>query len=230
MAVSSPTTLDTGGTNSSATHTSASVSASAGDLVIASIATHKFQPADKPSGVTYNGNAMTLAVDEWTSSAGSGKWNATAIYYYKATGSISGTVVVTCPNTMERISCAVFKVTGHDTTTPVGDTDTQQADNGGTQPSLTLTTTSGDFVIYVVASQDDPVVAGADLTSLLQDNSGWRDNHMWRAADAASENVTAATAFGDRGYSSCAAVISQAAAGGSSIAAIVHHYRQQGIM
>ena len=212
------------GDNTAASATSitrASVALSTGDLLVVTV--NCVDPFDSAtvSGVTWNGNAMTKAVDKKGASGGA-LWCYSSFWYYKVTSGATGDIVATFTDTATSIQMTSRSYTGHDTTTPIGDTDSTDS-NTLADPSLTLTTVNGDQVLDAKAGENYGAdeSAGAGQTALY-DAGEFGVSYE----DATGSSVT--TSWSDAtnaGWVYTAVVIKAASGGGSSIVPILNTRR-----
>jgi hypothetical protein len=198
----------------------ASVTVSTGDLLVVAIGTTTFGTAETVSGVTWNGNALTKAVSKNQATGAQAQWHEVSIWYLKIAAGATATVAITLTGTCDDLLAQAVKYTGHDTTTPIGDTDSTFLDNaGGVEPSLTLTTASGDEVLDVLQIEDTAnLTEGAGQTSIYEAATSNNFGTIHVSAEAATgTSVTMSwTRALDRGYDYCAAVIKAAAGGGAT--------------
>lgn len=214
MAISR-TTLTTTETVSASSSTSASVTLNTGDLLVVQVGQSKFPVPGLVTGITWNGHALAPAVSQTGGGFDSSNWSESGIWYYKVATGASATVIITCSGSCDVIHSIVHQITGHDTTTPIGDTDAVGGDNSGApEPSLTLTTVSGDLVLDSLQAETAATV-GAGQTATYQDNGGgWDCSFSVEAASGASTTMSWARSNSARGYAYCAAVVRAAGGGG----------------
>lgn len=216
MAISR-TTLTTTKTATASSQTTASVTLAAGDLLVVQVGLTKYSTAQAVTGITWNGNALTKAVSKTGMPSVTSEWHEVSIWYLKVAAGASATVAITCAGSNDVIISAVSKITGHDTTTPIGDTDSLEHDNSsGVEPSLTLTTVSGDLVLDCLQLEDTAnETEGAGQTAIYEDADGNNFSGHFSAKTASGTSTTVSwTRALDRGYDYCAAVITAAGGGG----------------
>jgi hypothetical protein len=185
----SRTSIATTQTLASATSTISTVALTTGDLLVVSVACGDAAGANAVTGITWNSIALTKAVESNGGLGGSDEWNASSIWYLKIASGTTANIVITCAGTNTSIHSVCQKYTGHDTTTPIGDTDALAQPNVGTgfAASLTLTTSSGDDVLDVLAAY----AAGGGYTvgagqTLLYDATDGNDSTGKFSREAAS--------------------------------------------
>lgn len=222
MAVSTPTEVG-GGAQSVGAASSLTYAATlaTGDLLVVLAGQGTFGGSRTVTGVTWNGIALTKAIDNTTF-----VHHCSSIWYLHVTSGATANIVVTISGTSQNIKAYAFSVTGHDSASPIGDTDTTaQTSNGtGVEPTLTLTgATAGDLAIDILEYENDSGsnVQGAGQTEMTDviTNHGVYDQVLCGSYEAAAgSSVTMSYTRGqDRAYTYCAAVIKQAAGGGASI-------------
>lgn len=205
--------------------TRASVALLTGDLLV--VVVNIMDPFDSAtvSGVTWNGNAMTQAVAKKGASGGA-QWCASSIWYLKIASGTTGDIVATFTDTATDCQMTSRSYTGHDTTTPIGDTDSTDS-NSVAAPDLTLTTASGDQVIDGKAAENYGAdeTAGAGQTALYdagsfgvsyEDAAGATVNMSW------SDTTNA-------GWVYCAAAVKVAAGGANAVPVLYHMQRMRNL-
>lgn len=212
------------------TATISSVALSTGDLLVVAASSAFYPNAQEITGITWNGNALTLGVEQ-VGSGDNSQWMHAAIYYLQIASGGTGNIVVTCGGNNDGIWAAALKYTGHDTGTPIGDTDSQLINNSdATNPSLTLTTAAGDEVVSCLGEYvqfGNTFTLGGGETSIYEDADA---TPIFGIGVAIKPAAGASTTVGwtksvNYGFDYCAAVIKAAAGGGSSIVPILNSYR-----
>lgn len=229
MAISR-TTLTTTKTSSASSQTTASVTLNTGDLLVVQVGQSKFPVPGLVTGITWNGNALTKAVSQTGGGVESSNWSETSIWYYKVATGASATVIITCSGSCDVIFSVVNQITGHDTTTPIGDTDAVGGDNSGApEPSLTLTTVSGDLVLDSLQAETAATV-GAGQTATYQDSdvNGWNGNFSAESASGTSTTMNWTRSNSGRGYAYCAAVVTAATGGGGGSKLLLRLLMEEG--
>ena len=219
MAVSNPTQLTTKKEAPAGTTTTTSaVAPNTGDLLLVRVAAWQFPTGFPATGVTWNGIALTLAVQK-TGAGTQAKRNDTSVWYLQVATGASATVIVTFTGTNFVVFVEVETYTGFNTTTPIGATNTTEQENGsGVAPSLAVATSSGDMAVDALGSESGVaanVTIGAGQTlSYQDDDANSVGSFSYEAATGASVTMSWGFLVLDRNYTYCAAVIQQAAAGG----------------
>lgn len=147
-----PTDLGDNTGSSVTSITLASLSITSGDLVLATVNVGDAFNAETVSGVTLNGVAMTQAIAK-KGASGSSQWFHTSTWYIIAGSSGTYDIVASFTGTVTTCEITGRKYTGHNAATPIGDTDSIDA-NATSTISLTLTTTSGDEVVDSKAAEN----------------------------------------------------------------------------
>jgi hypothetical protein len=126
-----------------ATFTTASVSPATGDLLFVSTAAFDGAGAGTvfpPTSITWNGNNLTKIISHKEVS----DYNSVSIWYYQVATGASATVVINWSDTHNNCAWTVGKVTGHDSASPIRDSDLSIG-GGGSDPTITMTSVSGDL-------------------------------------------------------------------------------------
>ncbi len=159
--------VTTGTTNSAATFTvSHSVQATAGaGLVVANLSVRNNAAPANPTGVTYNGVAMTQGIGATSTDMSSSIW------YLVAPATGANDCVATFASTMDRIMMAVTDYYYVNQTTPTGGTG---SDTGsGTSCTFNLTTITEDLCIDNLAQRGNSgVTPGAGQTERFDFRNG----------------------------------------------------------
>lgn len=148
----SPTDLGDNTGASVSSITLASVSITAGELVMAVVNIMDPFDAATVSGVTLNGVAMTQVIAKKGASGGS-QWGHTSTWRITAGSTGTYDIVATFTDTATTCQITGRKYTGFNAATPIGDTDSIDANASGTI-SLTLTTAAGDEVLDGKAAEN----------------------------------------------------------------------------
>lgn len=208
--------------------TEAAVTLATGDLLIVKTGIGKAFDAQVVTGITWNSNAMTSAI---ALKATGTPWFAASIWYYKVTSGGTGDVVITYAGSNAAVAAEIVKYTGHDTTTPIGDTDSVETATNPSVAARILTTTAGDYVEDILSLERyDPATFSATGGQTEGYNSGLTLGNAYAVGAgyevAAGASTTVEwTSTGAGTAVLCAAVIKQASGGGGgSIAPILAYY------
>lgn len=148
----SPTDLGDNTGSAVTSITLASVAITAGELVVAVVNIMDPFDAAVVTGATLNGVAMTQAVAKKGASGGA-QWGHTSTWYITAGTTGTYNIVATFDATATTCQITGRKYTGFDTGTPIGDTDSVDA-NATSTIALTLTTAAGDEVLDGKAAEN----------------------------------------------------------------------------
>lgn len=223
------TTANNTGATPANSITGTSITPSTDDLLVCLAASTGYLDAHLGhASCSWNGNAMTQKFHNHQT--GSNVHRTISGWSLIVPSGATAGAVLTLTATTSNIAIALIRYTGHNATTPIGDTDSTFQDGGtGTEPSLTLTTATGDEVLDALAFYaefGETLTIGADQTELSQVlvNSFLRAAFSVQPADAASE-VMSWTRSATRAYVYGSLVV-QAAAAGGSIVPILNSQRQ----
>lgn len=201
--------------------TLASLSITAGEYVAAVV--NVIDPFDAAtcSGVTLNGVALTKVISKKGASGGS-QWCESSIWTGTAGSTGTFDIVASFTDTVTGCQITGRKYTGFDSGTPVGDSDSIDANASGTI-ALTLDTAAGDEVLDGKAAENygsDESANGGQTA--LYDASSY--GVSFKAAAGASTSVGWSN-ITNAGYTYVAVVIKAASGGGSSIVPILNTRR-----
>jgi len=204
--------------------TLASVAITAGELVLATVGILDPFDAATVSGVTLNGVAMTQVIAKKGASGGS-QWCHTSTW--RITAGTTGTYDIVATFTDTATTCEITgrKYTGFDTGTPIGDTDSVDA-NATSTIALTLDTAAGDEVLdsKVAENYGNDESANGGQTALYD---ATEFGVSFKAAAGSSTSVGWSN-ITNAGYVYTAVVIKVAGAS-ASIIPILNSYRLRSI-
>lgn len=180
-------------------------------------------PSALISSITFNGDALTLVV-AW---GNDGLWGVTHIWKRDNPDIATGNVAVTYSSNQGQGYCAASGFT--DANLTLGATNTA----GGTtaNPSVTVTSTSGDFVVGAISTDAGPLsTMTANGTLLWEQEDVSSDTDMgaqYATAVGASTAVTWTQSTTGQHWSIAAVAISGTGGGGSIVPKISHNRRQR---
>lgn len=195
---------------------SVSVTVVAGDVVVAHVGGRNNTTLANvtPSGVTFNGNAMALAV-----AATDGAQVGASLYTGVAGSSGTFACVVTWPGTNNIRFVSVSVWSGVDNSTPVAATNSA---SGTTSPSVAVTgTPAGTVVVDSCYSKTDDATVGAGQTQLFYNfdgGGGLDDSHLcsYEAAAGGGTVTMTWTHPGSEAFAIVAAALNPASGGGGA--------------
>ena len=164
-----------------------------------------------PSGVTFNGDALTQLDTQVNGSTGAHIW------YRVAPDVATGNVVITFSGSTHA-AATVLSLYNVDQSTPFGTAVKGTGTSTGAQPSLDVTTTVGDLVIDVVAGESSVLssVAGTDQNEMTDSASGGHAYHTATRKYAQRTTTTMSeTLTGYDAWAHVAAGVKAAAGGGT---------------
>lgn len=205
---------------SASTCTKASVTLNTGDLLVVCVAAARYPNVNEVTGVTWNSISLTKAVEATVEGEGSSEWQHASIWYLKIASGATGSIVATAGSSNTSIILQAFSYTGHDTTTPIGNTSsTRQNASSAVDPSLTLTTVSGDEVVDCLSFYSEfgyTATVGAGQTQKLNtsDGSFASVGVSVKAASGTSVGMSWTRSSNSVGFQYCAATVTATAGGG----------------
>ena len=177
MALSNLSLLDLTTTNTTAsTITSGTVSPTANALVICGSAYRggTQRTAQTPSTTATGMGTITLIINEAGDNSGGTKVGAGSWYSQATASPSSGTFTATWGGTSNQQMIWVMQCTGHDTSSPIGSSNSTALDgSGGTNIATTITTPATDSMIVataIVASTASGLSATDGCTELIDAN------------------------------------------------------------
>jgi len=219
-----PTELAETSNTSASSISTGSVAASTGDYVLVRVGSGKWPNSGTHNSVTFDGNALTKLVEASPATTGNANEVISSIWGLKLTGDITGVVTATFGDTNSSNFIHVFKISGFDGTTPIGDTDiVGNWDSSGVPRELTLTTVAGDFVFDAISAQTE---FGNSISITGGQTSDYHTNTSAHSFGASREEATGSSttvswsATVDWQYNYCAVVV-KVASGGSTIVRLI---------
>jgi hypothetical protein len=167
------------------------------------------------SSVTFGGTALqALGAAEIRSGVSVHMWEWNIGTNGEVPAQTADVVVTMTGAVSSRLSALAIPLTGVHQTTPSSGFDSDQNEaNGGTQPTLTITSATGDLVLDGMTCNDTAVTVGADQTQLFQ--GGFTANACASSEPgAATVNMTWSALANFTTFVHVAANIQQAAAAG----------------
>ncbi len=190
---------------SSATNTPslASVSLASGELLIGMCLQDAPFAGRSVSSATWNGTGLTSAIEVIGSGGGSYDWQAAAAFILQAGATTSSTLQFNLSGNAARGVVIAWKATGFDTSTPIGDTDSELT---GGHSALALSGAAGDVALFGITgdqSSSDRWLEGnnsitADYNS--DPRPGNLGNSKLAAGSKAFSGASCTLGFNKRGF------------------------------
>ena len=188
--------IDSKGSTANGTGTTLTISHTVSDTYSNGMIVVFIAAGSAPSGVTFNGDALTQLDTQVNGSTGAHIW------YRVAPDVATGNVVITFSGSTHA-AATVLSLYNVDQSTPFGTAVKGTGTSTGAQPSLDVTTTVGDLVIDVVAGESSVLssVAGTDQNEMTDSASGGHAYHTatrkyaQRTTTTMSETLTGSDAW-----------------------------------
>ena len=188
--------IDSKGSAANGTGTTLTISHTVSDTYSNGMIVVFIAAGSAPSGVTFNGDALTQLDTQVNGSTGAHIW------YRVAPDVATGNVVITFSGSTHA-AATVLSLYNVDQSTPFGTAVKGTGTSTGAQPSLDVTTTVGDLVIDVVAGESSVLssVAGTDQNEMTDSASGGHAYHTatrkyaQRTTTTMSETLTGSDAW-----------------------------------
>ena len=202
--------IDSKGSAANGTGTTLTISHTVSDTYADRMIVVFLAAGSAPSGVTFNGDALTQLDTQVNGSTGAHIW------YRVAPDVATGNVVITFSGSTHA-AATVLSLYNVDQSTPFGTAVKGTGTSTGAQPSLDVTTTVGDFVIDVVAGESSILssVPGTDQNSMTDSASGGHAYHTATRKYAQRTTTTMSqTLTGSDAWAHVAAGVKAATGGG----------------